>query len=54
MNQFKQTKKYEAPKIELIETVSTSVLCGSIDTTAGMMDLTVTGGGWTVQNGSGS
>ena len=51
MNQFKQTKKYEAPKVELIETVSTAVLCASLDMNAGMMDLTVTGGGWTVNNG---
>jgi hypothetical protein len=51
MNQIKQTKKYEAPKIEFIETVSTAVLCLSMDMNAGMLDLTVTGGGWTVNNG---
>lgn len=51
MNQFKQTKKYEAPKIEFIEIVPAAVLCDSMDTSANMLDLTVTGGGWTVQNG---
>jgi hypothetical protein len=51
MNQFKQTKMYEAPKIEFIEIVPAAVLCDSMDTSAGMLDLTVTGGGWTVNNG---
>jgi hypothetical protein len=46
MNQFKQTKMYEAPKIEFIEIVPAAVLCVSTDTSANMLDLTVTAGGW--------
>ena len=52
MNKLIQTKNYEAPKVEVIETVSTAVLCISTDTSATMMDLNVVGGGWTVQNGT--
>ena len=52
MKQNKQEKKYEAPKIELIEMVPTTVLCASIDTSGGLMDLTVTGGGWTSSGGN--
>lgn len=44
----KQTKKYVAPKMELIEMEPREVLCESMDASAGLMNLDNAGnqGGW--------